>query len=84
MSWEDNINYRAVPVNEAKFLVCGRAETKDGCVGGIVATAGDEFTAHRIAKEINKNPDWCVYVEPNTDEALDRAHNLVLDQLNEL
>lgn len=84
MTWAENVNYKPLPREEATHLVIGSAPAANDPEAwdrGIIATAGDELTAHRIRREINNCFGAHVFVIENNSAALDVVHEVVLAML---
>lgn len=80
MHWAEKIKYQEVDRTTATHLVVGSgpaADDPESWVYGVVAAANDEFTAHRIAKEINQDVGASVLVMENDSDALHHVHHMV-------
>ena len=85
MNWAQAVNYNDTSLEKATHLVVGEgpAHDDDGWITGILAKATDQFTAYRIAREINKVTGANVMVMENLPDAIDRVHEMVCDILRE-
>jgi len=66
---------KSTPVNSSTHLVVGITPDHSGC--GCLASAGDEFTAHRYAAVLKKNGYIKIRVLENNDRSLLECQRMV-------
>lgn len=76
--WFERLNY--VVVENPSYLIVGSAYLEPNKYGhGVIAAANDEFTAFRLAKEINKDSQSKVMVLPNSVEIIAAIETALLE-----
>lgn len=76
--WFQRVNY--VVVENPEYLIVGSGYIEHGKYAhGVIAAANDEFTAYRLAKEINKDDSSKVVVLPNSQEIISAVEIALLE-----
>lgn len=76
--WFERIKY--AEVKNATYLLVGSGYLQDNNYAhGVIAAACDEFTAYRLAKEINQDSQSKVLVLPNTPWVIEAVEQALLE-----
>ncbi len=71
-----NLPFRRASLEEASFLLVGEGQISPNThLTGIFCAVYDEFTAHRVAREISKQPGNKVVILPNSQALRAAIHS---------